>query len=122
LDYGEIVDGQYEYDGKLKQSVFYEGYALVLACNRITYKGINRNKIIPEDQISLLGTGRKLNLVGIVIYNNAHYTAVFRCANQWFYYDDLNHNQVDKIADNVQQLIKWRDWLVCTQGTLYFYI
>jgi hypothetical protein len=127
ISYGRMIDGQYEYDAKLKRSMFFDGEVFILACGRATLEGsLNLAKVVLEDTIILPGSGKQLKLVGVVIFddNAKHYTSVLRCGNRWYHYDDLRVTEDhlgDKVANSVEQLNKWNNGVVCTKGTLYFY-
>jgi hypothetical protein len=87
----------------------------------VTQKYINK-QIIPTQHITL-DTGKRFVLTAIVTWDNYHYTAYFRCKENWFHYDDSLKQQIRKIG-SYSQLLLTDDKdkpPVYSNGIIYFY-
>jgi hypothetical protein len=83
--------------------------------------------LIPSERI-FLTNGTELVLTGCLIYGigGAHYTAIFRCRESWYFYNDMGVGNskdtfIEHIADSWDEMIQWNNGIVCTNGSHYFY-
>jgi hypothetical protein len=82
------------------------------------------SKVIPEEQIKL-PSGQTFNLSSIVLFENAHYTCVFKVNDTWYHYNDMGGNgtayNIKKIGTGLSKMLLKTKPDPQTNGTLYFY-
>lgn len=95
---------------------------IIFSMTRISpFKSFIKAPVIPTEEIQL-DNKKRFSLSAIVLFQNAHYTCLFRCENEWYYYNDMgtdNYYTVKKIGhyDNIFTISPRPN----THGTQYFY-
>lgn len=93
--------------------------------------GVRLTKIVPDATIVLegpAGQSKTLFFRGCIIYGigGQHYTVVFRCKGEWYFFNDLgvggkSKTKIEKIADSYDDMLQWQEGVVTSQGTQYIY-
>ena len=83
------------------------------------------SKVIPEEYIKL-PNGQKFTLSSIILFENYHYTSVFKVNKMWYYYNDMGGKdtvyQIKKIGVNLSEMLLKTKPDPQTNGTIYIYI
>jgi len=74
--------------------------------------------VTPSKNI-ILENDKKFHLTALVLYQNMHYTCVFVCDGQWYYYDDMRPDNITKIG-TYDDMLKVSPSPI-TNATLVFY-
>jgi len=72
-------------------------------------------KIFPDTQIYLEESHREIELTSIILYDNHHYTCIFKNSGLWYHYNDMRTPQVILLGQELKKE------MVEYMGTHFFY-
>lgn len=86
----------------------------------------DNTSVIPPSEIAIVD-GTILIIVAMIIFDNkrVHYTCVFRCADQWYYYDDTKPSEGKRVwlyAENWESLLEKDNGKITKHATSFVYV